>query len=317
MAAFEPMTGNSALCAETASDERPIDLGGSIRISEALDALGNENLKTVANYTYMETVKCIPIPDRKSTDRFGNPQRWILKVVEPSQYRGLVIFPQFKVEPNREYMVDIIRRGKNYAIGQLHQHVWEVYSTDEDPYVVKTVMRCRCGAWQVERKEKFHLPLVEDWKKRWYVQHAIELQRQSHELIKNAPPRRYLYIAVRDGNAVEKLFAAMKRKTPEEAISVVCESHEVTIYDDEAGKYRTLEAWRGAKDKSWICSDFIPVGYIAVAGWVDRDSFDKYSRAKEESEELWRTAEEILGQRIDVGHQLNGQRYVSRLASFL
>jgi len=262
----------------------------------------------------MDTVKCVPIPDRRSLDKYGNPQRWILKVVEPPHLRGLVVFPQFDVKPDKEYIVDIIKRGQNYAVGKIHEHVWEIYKIDEDPYIVKTIMRCRCGAWHVEHKQKFYPPLVEGWRNRWYVQHAVELQRRSHEVVKNAPPRKYLYVAVRDRDSAEKLFETMRHKTLEE----ICERHETVIYDDEAGKYRVVAAWRGASDKSWICTDSPTSGYVPVWGWIDNNSFTAYTRAKTEAETLWKMAEDVLGQRIDVGQRLpNGHRYASSLASFL
>ncbi len=263
------------------------------------------------------TVKAVPVPDRKMTDQFGNPKRWILKIVEPRELYGLIAFPHgFEVAPNKTYVVDVVKRGKNYAIVQLHQHKWEEVKREENPYGIKIVLHCKCGAWDVERIEKFGVPLATDWKSRWYVQYAIELRRRAEEVIKNAPPRRYYYIAVRDAEASEKLFVAMKSGVN------VCKEHRIAIYDDEAGKTRVIEAWRGAKDKSWVCSQYPPLGYVPVFGWVDVESFKQYEEAKAEAERLWKLSEEILVQQIDIGRCIPDgrgacRRYASRLASFL
>jgi hypothetical protein len=78
----------------------------------------------------VKTVKAAPVPDRKTADQFGNPKRWILKITEPQEMRGLVAFPEgFIVQPGRMYVVDVVRRGKNYAVVKLHEHVW----SDEAP----------------------------------------------------------------------------------------------------------------------------------------------------------------------------------------
>jgi hypothetical protein len=238
--------------------------------------------------------------------------------------RGLVAFPEgFIVQPDKMYVVDVVRRGKNYAIVKLHEHVWNEYSRYEDEYVVKIFMRCRCGAFNVTHVQKFNVPLVDKWKSRWYIQYAIELRRRSEELVKNTPQPRYYYIAVRrDADAVERLFTAMKNATLEE----ICKLHEVVIYDDENMKYRTIEAWRGSRDKSWICDTHVPFDYVAVYGWADTSSFVEYKKAKAEAEKLWDVAEDVLGQRIDIGQYIGQcmpdgrgacRRYVSRLASFL
>ena len=265
-----------------------------------------------------EIVKAVPIPDKKSTDKFGNPLRWILRIAEPRELRGLIAFPRgFEVVPGKEYVVEIIRREKNYAVVRLHEHRWVEARREEDPYIIKIVFRCSCGAWKVEHVKKHHMPLVDGWKLRWYVQYAVELRRRSEEVRKNAPPRRYYYIAVRrEHDTVERLFHAVKQSEE------ICREHETVIYDDENGKWRTVEAWRGAKDKSWLCTEYPPFGYIAVLGWVDKESFVGYKKAKEESERLWNQAEEILGERIDIGQcipESRGacRRYASRLASFL
>jgi len=127
----------------------------------------------------MNAVKAIPAPDRKALDKYGNPTRWILKAVEPPELRGLILFPQgFVVEPGKKYVVDIVRHGKNFAVVKLHEHIWNEERRDEDPYIVKIVMRCKtCGAFNVLRFEKYRAPLVDDWKSRWYVQYAVELRR--------------------------------------------------------------------------------------------------------------------------------------------
>jgi hypothetical protein len=269
----------------------------------------------------MEAVRAVPIPDRKALDKYGNPTRWILKIIEPRELRGLIAFPRdFEVKPATEYVVDIVRREKNYAIVRMHQHRWEEYSRYEDAYVVKIFLRCRCGAFNIQHIEKFNMPLVAGWKNRWYIQHAVELRRRAEEMLKNAPPIRYYYVAVRNAEAVEELFAVMKRKTLKEVEQIICKQHEVTIYDDEERKWRTLETWRGSRDKSWLCTEHPPYGYVAILGWVDADAASAYAKAKAESERLWDTAEEILGQKIDIGQCIPGptcQRYASRLASFL
>ena len=264
----------------------------------------------------METVKCIPMPDRKSLDKYGNPTRWILRVIEPQELRGLVAFPEgFNVIPNREYIVDIVKRGKNYAVVRLHEHTWTIEKVDEDPYIKKIILRCKCGTWKVEHVQKFHLPFVERWKDRWYIRYAVQLRQQSENIIKNAPPRRYYYVAIRDVEAAEKLFNAIKRSEE------ICELHKSVIYDDEAGKWRTVEAWRGAADKSWVCTAHPPLGYTPVWGWVDKETFDAYRKAKAEAEELWRASDDILRQYIDVGRCIPSsygcRHYVSTLSEFL
>jgi len=266
-------------------------------------------------------VKCIPIPDRKSTDKYGNPLRWILKVVDPPEF-GLIVFPEFEVQPNKEYLVEIVKRGKNYAVARPHTHVWEQVRKEEDPYLIKIVSRCKCGVWHVEHIEKFHLPFVERWKNRWYIRHAMELRKRSEDVVKNAPPRRYYYVAVRNAEAVERLFDTMRKRSLDEISSVICKEHESTIYDDEERKWRTLEAWKGADDKSWICSSSPPIGYTPVLGWVDQDSFEEYTKAKIESERLWNVAEDVLGSRIDIGRCIPDgrggcRRYASKIAEFL
>ncbi len=271
-----------------------------------------ENQKTV------ETVEAVAIPDRKSLDRFGNPTRWILKVTKPRELYGLIAFPEgFEVKPGVVYVVDVVRRGKNYAVVKLHEHVWMEHSRYEDGYVVEIVLRCRCGAWNVQRIEKFAIPpFIDGWKNRWYIRYATELRRRADEVVRSAPPRRYYYIAVRNADAVERLFDAIRRGKD------VCKQHAITIYDDEAGKSRTIDAWRGAPDKSWVCSEHPPLGYVAVLGYVDAESFRRYSEAKAEAERLRELSEEILGQKIDIGQCIPDgrgacRRYASRLASFI
>jgi hypothetical protein len=148
------------------------------------------------------------------------------------------------------------------------------------------------------------------------------MRRRSEEAIKNAPPPRYYYVAVRDVETVEKPFSVMKRKTLDESEQIICKQHEITIYDDEDRKWRTVEVWRGAADKSWLCTGHPPYGHVPVLGYTDAESFARYRKAKEEAEKLWSSAEEILGQRVDVGQCIPDgrgacRRYASRLASFL
>jgi hypothetical protein len=268
-----------------------------------------------------QIIRAVPIPDKKSLDRYGNPTRWILRIVEPQELRGLIAFPRgFEVAPGREYVVEIIRREKNYAVVKLHEHRWKEYSKYEDAYVVKIFLRCECGAFHVQHVEKFSMPLVANWKSRWYVQYALELRQQAEKMLKNAPTYRYYYVAVRP-EAVEKLFTIIKRRTLDAVESEICKAHETTIFDDESGKWRTVEAWRGAKDKSWLCTPYPPSGYVPTLGWIDEEAFALYKKTKEEAEKMWSLAEDILGQQIDVGQCMPGRdtcrRYASRLASFL
>jgi hypothetical protein len=261
-------------------------------------------------------LKCEPIPDKKAVDKYGNPLRWILKVVDPPELRGLIAFPEgFTVSPGSQYVVEIVKRGKNYAVVRLHEHMWTIEKVDEDPYIKKIILRCKCGAWKVEHIQKFHLPFVERWKDRWYIRYALELRRHAEATIKSTQPPRYYYIAVKSADAAEKLFNAIKRSEE------ICELHESVIYDDEAGKWRRTEAWRGATDKSWVCTMHPPLGYTPVWGWVDKETFDAYRKAKAKAEELWRASDVILKQRIDIGRCMpsnNGcRRYVSTLSEFL
>ncbi len=264
-----------------------------------------------------ETVKAIAIPDKKSLDRFGNPTKWILKVIEPRELYGLIAFPEgFEVKPGVVYVVDVVKRGKNYAVVKLHEHRWEEVRREEDPYAVKIVFRCRCGALNVEWIEKFSVPLTADWKNRWYIQYAVELRRRSEEIVKNAPTYRYYYVAVRNSDAAEKLFVAMKSGED------ICREYRIAIYDDEAGKTRVIEAWRGAADKSWVCTEYPPLGYTPAWGWIDVESFNTHRKAKEEAEKLWELSNDVLKQRIDVGRCLPDgrggcRRYVSTLSEFL
>jgi len=267
-------------------------------------------------------LKCEPIPDKKAVDKYGNPLRWILKVVDPPELRGLIAFPEgFTVSPGSQYVVEIVKRGKNYTVVRLHEHAYKEVRKEEDPYLIKIVLQCKCGAWRVEHVEKFAVPLVDGWKNRWYIKHAVELRNQSENIIKNAPPRKYYYVAVKNADAAEKLFATMMRRSLDEVSSVICKEHEFKIYDDEERKWRTLDAWRGADDKSWVCSNSPPIGYVPVLGWVDRDSFAKYEVAKSEAERLWNVAEDVLGSRIDIGRCIPDgrgcRRYASRIAEFL
>jgi hypothetical protein len=259
-------------------------------------------------------VKAIPIPDRKFLDEFGNPKRWILKIVEPRELYGLIAFPRgFEARPGITYTVEIVKREKNYAVVRLHEHAWAEYSRYEDEYVVKIFMKCRCGAFNVVHIRKYDVPLVSNWRDRWYIRYATELKHQSEKAIKSAPSPRYFYIAVQHAEAAERLFVAMKNAALEE----ICKLHETVIYDDEANKYRVVEAWRGAKDKSWLCTAHPPSNYVTVFGWIDKNSFEMYRKAKEEAEKLWSLADEILGQQIDIGWHVSGRRVVSRLETFL
>jgi hypothetical protein len=271
----------------------------------------------------METAKGVPIPDRKSVDRFGNPTRWILRIVEPQELRGMIAFPEgFTVRPNQMYTVEIVRRGKNYAVVRLHEHVYEEVRREEDPYLIKIVYRCKCGAIDVRYITKYNLPFVDGWKNRWYVRYAVQLRQQSESIIRNAPAPQYYYVAVRNAEVAEKLFATMRRRSLDEASSVICKEYRSVIYDDEEKKWRTLEAWRGAEDKSWVCTNSPPVDYIPTLGWVDKNTFEEYTKAKIESERLWNVAEDVLGIRIDVGRCIPDgrggcRRYASRIAEFL
>jgi len=267
-------------------------------------------------------VKAVPIPDKKSTDRFGNPTRWILQITEPRELRGLIAFPRgFEVAPGKEYVVEIIRREKNYAVVRPHEHRWVEARRKEDPYIIKIVFGCSCGAWKVEHVNKYRMPLADNWRDRWYIRYALELRRRSEEVRKNAPAPKYYYVAVRNGEEAEKLFAVMRRRALAEVEPIICKSHKVVIYDDEAGKYRVVEAWRGAKDKSWICDQYVPLGYVPVLGYVDEGVLNAYRKAKAEAEELWHVSNDILKQHIDIGRCLpssNGcRRYVSALSEFL
>jgi hypothetical protein len=158
---------------------------------------------------------------------------------------------------------------------------------------------------------------LENGCRRFDLSHVRHAEEQKVE-----PPRRYYYIAVRNYEAAEKLFTAIKRRALDaELASEICKPHETTIFDDEDRKWRTLEAWRGAEDKSWVCTEYPPFGYVPVLGWVDVSSFETYKKAKEEAERLWNLAEDILGQHIDIGQCIPGRgscrRYAFRLASFL
>ena len=70
-------------------------------------------------------VWCEPIPDRKFTDQYGNPQRWILRVKD-GRDRGKVVFPLgFTVDPQvKEYPVEVVVEKPRYLVGKLHtRHV--------------------------------------------------------------------------------------------------------------------------------------------------------------------------------------------------
>jgi len=68
---------------------------------------------------------CEPIPDRKFTDQYGNPQRWILRVKD-GRDKGKVVFPLgFTVDPQvKEYPVEVVVEEPRYLVGKLHtRHV--------------------------------------------------------------------------------------------------------------------------------------------------------------------------------------------------
>ena len=89
------------------------------------------------------------VPDRKAVDRFGNPQRYILRVVDPPQYRGLIAFPlDFEPQPGGVYLVEPAVVAERYAKVRLHRcRDFELV----DRTLRHFVFRCRaCGRIKLE-----------------------------------------------------------------------------------------------------------------------------------------------------------------------
>lgn len=271
--------------------------------------------------TKVTTARAVPVPDRKALDRYGNPTRWILKIVDPPELRGIIAFPEgFEPRPGHEYVVEIAKHGRSYAVVRLHEHRWEVERREEDPYTVRIALRCRCGEKDYRYVEKFSAPIASEG--RWYISYALELRRRARELAASVPPVRYYYVAARDAGAAERLLAALGRRTLDETYPELCRWNAVEVYDSEAGKWREVEAWRGADDKSWLCTEYPPAGYVPVLGWIDAAAYRRAAEMRAEAERLWRVSEDVLGQRIDVGRCLPDgrggcRRYASALAELL
>ena len=73
-----------------------------------------------------KVIICTPFPDRKKTDKWGNPLDWILVVKYPLRMRGKIAFPVgFKVDPTKEeYVVEIVEEKPRYLKVKLHtEHV--------------------------------------------------------------------------------------------------------------------------------------------------------------------------------------------------
>jgi hypothetical protein len=85
---------------------------------------------------------CEPFPDRKKTDRFGNPLDWILIVKYPVSMRGKVAFPVgFKVDPTKEeYKVEVVEERPRYL--KVKPHTEHVHGKQYDCCLFKCAL---CG----------------------------------------------------------------------------------------------------------------------------------------------------------------------------
>jgi len=65
----------------------------------------------------IKVMRAYPVPDKKSTDKFGNPSRWILRLED-----GRIAFPiDFTVDPKQEYYyVEIVVDAPRWAKVRLH-----------------------------------------------------------------------------------------------------------------------------------------------------------------------------------------------------
>jgi hypothetical protein len=94
-----------------------------------------------------KVVICEPFPDRKKTDKWGNPLDWILIVKYPISMRGKVAFPVgFKVDPTKEeYKVEIVEEKPRYLRVKLHtQHVHGRHLSDVNCCKFECAL---CGEW--------------------------------------------------------------------------------------------------------------------------------------------------------------------------
>ena len=89
-----------------------------------------------------KVVICEPFPDRKRTDKWGNPLNWILIVKYPDNMRGKVAFPVgFKVDPTKEeYIVEVVEERPRYL--KVKPHTEHVHGKQYDCCLFKCAL---CG----------------------------------------------------------------------------------------------------------------------------------------------------------------------------
>jgi hypothetical protein len=160
-------------------------------------------LPALCLYLYVEgVVKAVGVPDRKDTDRWGNPKRWILRLED-----GRVAFPvDFEPEPWREYLVEVVHDGGRWARVRLHRHsyVKEGEGEEWDPrtWFYRYEARYRCAACG---EKKVVSAMFNPWLER--VEHSPDAPREKVE--------RALQLEREWHRAVEEVAALLLREEAE------------------------------------------------------------------------------------------------------
>jgi len=80
----------------------------------------------------MVVVKCKSIPDKK------NPNKFILKIVEPLSLKGKIAFPiDFEPEANKEYVCEVVIDAEKWCKVKLHKCTYEILDKGYDIEVVE------------------------------------------------------------------------------------------------------------------------------------------------------------------------------------
>jgi len=190
-------------------------------------------------------IRAVPIRDRRTpTDRWGNP-KYILKIVEPPELRGLIAFPDEEevILPSVEYQVEIVRRCTN------------------------------CVRVRIVRSEKYDSPIIKRWK------HVREPWYKLNAMVLPSPPKiEKLYIVLLDREAYEDYFASKAKGNPCE---LHCSQSLRSVLDDVWPNSRTTNCYRGDWLERWRCVFSARADAIDFVWYVDGTVYSSEKEALE------------------------------------
>jgi hypothetical protein len=185
--------------------------------------------------SFME-IRAVPIRDQKTpTDRWGNP-RYILRITEPPELRGLIAFPidEDIIIPGKEYVVEIIKRCE------------------------------RCVKVKINRTERYEIPVR---KGAWNV-HEVWYKLDTMRPAPQMPTIEKLYVALWDRNAYEDYFIAKSKGNPCE---LHCSQTETSVLDDDVWPgTKTTSCRRGDWLGRWRCTFSASTDVIDFLWYVDK-----------------------------------------------